>query len=213
MGNRQSSRFRPNTTYHSTSRAIGGLQPFKRPEDKAALLDRFANHLAPDPVLNPWRKPYLKLHEEVKTLAFNPMDNHLHNLSHQTTVDGIHKLMSRVMAREADAFNARTGWKGRVFSPFHAEPFRELVDPTQIRDMVAYIELNNPIQQFETQYASYQVIVGNLRCDWFDPDYVIRVFGGMENYVEHMNRRGPGIVRRKLIEWGIDPRRYPYRPI
>lgn len=205
--------FVANTTHHITTRAVGNLQPFKRPGQKAELLDRFGNHLSPEPTHNPWGRPYLKLSDEVKSLAFNPMDNHLHHVAHQFTTDGITRLMSRVMARQAESFNKQSGWRGTVFSPFNATPFVEHHDPTQIKDMIAYVELNNPIQQFETPFASYQVVAGNLKCDWYDPDYVLGVFGGIDGYREHMNRRGPGIVRRKLIDWRIDPRRYPYRPI
>lgn len=206
-------KFVANRSYHLTARAIGNLKPFARDEDKAELLDRFGNHLNPFPEKNRWGKPYVKLADEVKSITFNVMDNHLHNVAHQFTVDGITKLMSRVMARQADSFNKRTGWRGKVFSPFDATPFEEMADPTQIKDMVAYVELNDPIQQFETPFASYQVIAGNLECDWYDPDYVLGIFGGIDNYREHMNRRGPAIVRRKLIEWQINPKKHPYRPI
>ncbi|MGK2879106.1 MAG: hypothetical protein ACSLFF_11130 [Solirubrobacterales bacterium] len=205
--------FVANKSYHSTARAIGNLQPFKTAAQKAELLDRFGNHLSHEPVLNPWGKPYLKLNDEVKTLAFNPMNNHLHNISHQLSNDGITKLMSRVMAKQAASFNKQSGWRGSVFSPFHAKPFEESLDPTQIKDMIAYVELNDPIQQFETPFASYQVIAGNLKCDWYDPEFVLGVFGGMDGYCEYMNRRGPAIVRRKLIESGISPRRYPFKGI
>jgi REP element-mobilizing transposase RayT len=205
--------FRANKTYHSTTRAVGNLRPFADDRNKATLLDRFGNHLSPNPTFNEWRRPYVKLDHEVKTLSFNVMDNHLHNLSHQETKDGLTKLMSRVMARQADAYNKATGWRGQVFTGFTATPFEELIDPTQIKDMVAYIELNNPITQFETPFASYQAIAGNCSWDWYDPSFVLGVFGGIDNYREHMNRRGPSIVRRKLLEWGIDSRRHPYRPI
>jgi hypothetical protein len=206
-------RFAANTTYHSTARAVGNLQPFKKPSQKAELLDRFGNHLSPEPTFNQWRRPYMKLNDEVRTLAFNPMNNHLHNVSHQFSSDGITRLMSRVLARQADSFNKQTGWRGKVFAPFHATPFEETHDPTQIKDMIAYVELNDPIQQFETPFASYQVIAGNLECDWYDPQFVLGVFGGLDGYREYMNRRGPAIVRRKLIEWGISPRRYPFKEI
>lgn len=205
--------FIANKTYHCTSRAIGSLKPFQRDAEKAEVLARFGNHLGAEPTINQWSRPYVKLGDEVKSLSFNIMDNHLHKLAHQYTADGIPKLMSRVMARQADSHNKRTGWRGKVFSPFHAKPFEEMADPTQIKDMVAYIELNDPIKQFETPFASYQVIVGNLECDWYDPSFVLGVFGGIDNYREHMNRRGPAIVKRKLFEWGIDWRRHPYRPI
>jgi REP element-mobilizing transposase RayT len=205
--------FRANRSYHVTSRALGNLQPFKSERQKAELLDRFGFHLNSAPTHNKWGRPYEKLIGKVRGLSFNVMDNHLHNVAHQHTVDGISQLMSRVLTRQARSYNSATGWRGKVFSPFNATPFEELIDPTQIKDMVAYVELNNPILQFETPFASFQVMTGNLRCDWLDPTYVLGVFGGADHYCDHMNRRGPAIVRRKLIEWGIDPKRYPYRPI
>jgi len=205
--------FQPNRTYHLTARALGNLQPFKDRKHKAELLDRFANHLAPEPTHNQWGRPYRKLSNEIDTISFNVMDNHLHDVVHQRRKDAITQLMSRVMARQADAFNKATGWRGKVFSPFNASPFEELIDPTQIRDMVAYVELNNPIEQFETPFASFQVMTGQLACDWYDPEVVLGVFGGVESYCEYMNRRGPSIVKRKLFEWGIPAVRRPYRPI
>jgi REP element-mobilizing transposase RayT len=206
-------RFQPNRTYHVTARAIGNLKPFKKDWQKAELLDRFGNHLAPEPTHNQWGRPYKKLINQVESVSFNVMDNHLHDIVHQLTKDAITQLMSRVMARQAESFNRSNRWRGKVFSPFNATPFEELIDPTQIKDMVAYVELNDPIRQFETPYASFQVMTGNLKCDWYDPMTVIGVFGGIENYCEFMNRRGPSIVKRKLFEWGIDSRKYPFRKI
>lgn len=206
-------RFQANSTYHVTARALGNLKPFNTDEQKAELLARLGNHLAVDPTHNKWGRPYTKLTSEIDTLSFNVMGNHLHDVAHQRSADSITRLMSRVMARQAESFNRETGWRGKVFSPFNATPFDELIDPTQIRDMVAYVELNDPVQQFETPFASFQVMTGALTCDWFDPEKVLGVFGGAAGYCEHMNRRGPAIVRRKLIEWGIGPRRHPFRPI
>lgn len=205
--------FQANRTYHVTTRGIGNLKPFASHAQKAELLERIGNHLSVEPLCNQWGRPYTKLTDQISTLSFNVMDNHLHDVMHQLRADAITRLMSRVMARQADSFNQSTGWRGKVFSPFNATPFEELIDPTQIKDMVAYVELNDPIQQFEAPFASYQVMIGNLRCDWFDPAKVLGVFGGTEEICEHMNRRGPAIVRRKLIDWGINPQRHPFRPI
>jgi REP element-mobilizing transposase RayT len=207
------STFTPNTTYHATARAIGNLKPFRTAAQKQALLDRFAMHLDPRETADDWGRPHIKLNHVVEVIAFNPMDNHIHNLAHQWSRDGIQQLMSRVLSGHARWFNRDSGWRGKVFSPFGANPFQEFADPTQIRDMVAYIELNDPIKQFDTPFTSYQVLVGNAESTWYDPSTALKVFGGMDSYREFMNRRGPAIVRRKLIEWGIDPRKHPYRPI
>lgn len=207
------SSFRANTGYHLTARAIGNLRPFATAAQKAQLLDRFGNHLDPRESADAFGRAHIKLHHDVKVLTFNAMDNHLHNLAHQRSAGGIPTLMRRVMTGQAIAFNKETRWRGKVFSPFTATPFEESVDPTQIRDMVAYIELNNPITQFETRFAGFQVLIGELDCSWLDTDALLGAFGGIDGFREHMNRRGPSIVRRKLIEWGIDPRRHPYRKI
>lgn len=207
------STYTANTTYHVTARAIGNLKPFGTDDQKEEFLQRFAIHLSPEETHDTWGRPHVKLNNELRIGCFNIMDNHSHTLPHQNSRDGVTKLMSRVLARHAQSFNKRTGWRGKVFSQFDATPFDEFSDPTHIREMIAYIELNNPILQFETPFASHQVLIGNRKCDWLDTSMVLGVFGGMDGYREHMNRRGPAIVRRKLIEWGIDPRRHPYRPI
>lgn len=207
------SSFTPNTSYHSTIRAVGTLKPFASRQMKEELLQRFDHHLNPSESWDNWGRPHVKLHRQVKVIAFNPMDTHLHNLAHQLPRDGLSSLMHRVFSAQARSYNRQTRWRGKVFTPFNAVPFRELADPTQICDMIAYIELNNPISQFETPSTSYQALIGNERRDWFDPSIAVGTFGGMEHYREFMNRRGPAIVRRKLIEWGINPRRHPYRPI
>lgn len=207
------STYRRNFTYHLTSRAIGNLRPFASDAQKQELLDRFTHHLDPSESFDDWGRPHTKLHREIRPITFNVMDNHLHKIAHQLSKDGLTKLMHRVMAPQARAFNRDTGWRGKVFEPFAATPFEELIDPTQIKDMVAYVELNDPIQQFDAPYAGYQALIGNVSYAWFDRDYVLGIFGGLDSYKEHMNRRGPSIVRRKLIEWGISPRKHPYRPI
>lgn len=206
-------KFQANRTYHTTSRAIGNLKPFTTDAQKAELLDRFGFHLSEEPTANRWGRPYEKFVDQIKGVSFNVMDNHLHKIDHQLTADAIPRLMQRVLTWQARSYNRTASWRGKVFSPFASRPFEELIDPTQIRDMVAYVELNNPILQFETPFSSFQVMTGNLRCDWLDPSVAIAAFGGVDGYCEHMNRRGPSIVRNKLIEWGIRPRRYPYRPI
>ncbi|MFT4049071.1 MAG: hypothetical protein QM648_04445 [Solirubrobacterales bacterium] len=207
------SSYRANHTYHNTSRAIGNLKPFATDEQKQGLLDQFGHHLDPRESFDDWGRPHTKLHNEVRPITFNVMDNHLHKIAHQYSKDGITKLMRRVLAPQAKVFNSATNWRGAVFERFAATPFEELIDPTQIKDMVAYVELNNPILQFETPFAGYQALIGNLHCPWFDGELLLGIFGGVDGFKEHMNRRGPSIVRRKLIEWGLDPRRYPYRPI
>lgn len=207
------STYTPDTTYHATMRAIGNLRPFLSDAQKERLLDRFAMHLSPEETFDTFGRPHTKLHRELKVISFNPMDNHLHNLAHQRTRDGLQKFMSRLSSGVAREFNRDQRWRGQVFSSFAAKPFQEFADPTQIRDMIAYIELNDPIKQLETPYTSHQAIVGNVSYDWYDPQIALNVFGGFDNYCEFINRRGPAIVARKLIERGISPRKHPFRPI
>lgn len=201
------------TSYHATLRAIGNLRPFATDRQKEALLERFSMHLSERETFDDWGRPHKKLFNEVKVISFNPMDNHLHNLAHQISRLGLQSFMSRIASGHAREFNRDTGWRGKVFSPFNAKPFEEFADPTQIRDMIAYIELNDPIKQLETPYTSHQAIVGNVSYDWYDPQIALNVFGGFDNYCEFINRRGPAIVARKLIERGISPRKHPFRPI
>jgi hypothetical protein len=203
-----------NTTFHVTSHGVRDLKILGKPRHKAEFLQHLANHLSPTPTTNASRRPHLKLYDQVQLLAYCIMDNHFHLVLHQFSANGMISLLLRVVASYARNFN-RLEAKGRgpVFDGrYAAKPLDEL-DPDYAKHMIAYVQLNDSIQQLDNPFASHQVIGLRRRCDWVDREAALRIFGGRAGYREFMNRGGPAIVESKLIKWGIDPARHPYRPI
>ncbi len=202
-----------NSTFHVTVHGIHRIKVFGSEHEKSELLARFRNHLSPERTVDASRRPHFKLTESVAVLAFCVLDNHLHLVLHQFSSDGIRQLMSRVLSSYGRHFNRERGWRGPVFDGRYAAKQLDEADPDYLKNMIAYVELNDSILQFDNPFSSHRVICGDRACSWLDVDRTLRVFGGIAGYREHMNRVGPSIVRKKLITAGVNPDLHPYRPI
>jgi len=200
-----------NSTYHVTGHAVGDLQIFQSRQDMREFLARFRNYLSPQPYENSARRKYLKLREEVSLLAFCLMENHFHLVLHQMQCDGIRSLMHRVLTGYGMYFNKRHGWRGSILdAPYAATP---ILDTDHAKNTIAYIHLNDPIQQLDYEFSSHPLMLGESKWDWIDTDAALNIYGGVDAYKAFLNRRGPSIVEAKLIEQGLDPDSHPYRPI
>lgn len=74
----------PNTTFHVTSHGLRDMRIFGNARYKAEFLQCLKNHLSPQPTTNAWRRPHLKLYDQVSLLAYCVMDTHFHLvLQHQ----------------------------------------------------------------------------------------------------------------------------------
>lgn len=155
----------------------------------------------------------MKLFDEVIVLAFCILDNHVHLVLHQFTADGIRKLMSRVLASYARDFNRQMNWRGPVFDGRYSAKRVDATDIDYLKNMIAYVELNDPIQQFDNPFSSHSVLSGQRACSWLDQERTMAIFGGVDGYRNHMNRVGPAIVKRKIERLGLAPEKFPYRPI
>lgn len=204
----------PNTTSHVTSHGVRDMRIFGPARYKAEFLQHLKNHLSPEPTTNRWRRPHAKLYDQVSLLAYCIMDTHFHLVLHQLTATGMSQLMHRVIGEYGRNFNRmeRRG-RGPVFDGRYAAKAVDEADPDYAKHMIAYTQLNDPIQQLDNPFGSHQVIGPRQRRDWVDREATLRIFGGREGYRAYMNRRGPKIVEEKLIKWGIDPDLHPYRPI
>ena len=176
------------------------------------LLNRFYNHLSPHVTRDKsWRK-HVKLIGLVEVLAYCVMDNHLHVVLHQFTADGMRRLMQRVLPSFVREFNRIRGRKGPLFDARHAATHLDDAEPDHVKFAIAYTHLNHPIEQLDYEWGSHLVMTGERSCSWIDRDRTLAVFGGVEGYVEFMNRYGPKVTRQKLVEWGLPPDSHPYRP-
>lgn len=193
---------------------IGDLKVFATYALKTDLLQRFRNHLSRDRTVDSSRRPHTKLFDEVCVLAYCVMDNHLHTVLHQYPPDGMRRLMHRVLGAYGRHLNREIGRRGPVFDGrYAAVEIDELRGADQLKRAIAYTLLNDPVQQLDNPFCSHDVMSGARSSDWIDRDQALAIFGGWKSYRDYMNRHGPEIVRRKLIEWKLDPADHPYRPI
>lgn len=201
----------PNTTYHVTSRGVGTLKPFIRNIDKREFLSRFEMYLSPTIWRDAKRRPYDKLFDEVAVLAYCILDNHFHLILHQFAADGMERLMRRVLTGYGRKYNSQNKWRGPIFQGrYAADPLR---DAEHMKDMLGYAILNEPSEQLDYEFCSNAIHLGERGSSWVRNDLTLNVFGGVDGYVEYMNRTGPARVERKLRDRGIDPSLHPYRPI
>ena len=202
----------PNTSWHVTIRSIRELKPFLTRRLKATILNRFYIHLSPDETRDRYRRKHTKLIGLVEVAAYCVMDNHLHVIIHQFTADGMYRLMQRVLSAFVRDYNRGRPRKGPIFDARHAAtPLRDS-EPDHVKAAIAYVHLNHPIEQLDYEWGSHIVLTGERACSWIDRERTLAIFGGVEAYVEYMNRNGPRLVRTKLKEWGLPEDSHPYRP-
>jgi putative transposase len=201
----------PNSTFHVTAHGVGDLKIFRGRQDMRHFLTRFRNYLSPQPYADASRHPYLKLHDEVSLLAYCLMENHFHLLIHQKTADGLQALMRRTLTGYGIYFNRRYGWRGPILDARHAA--KPVLDADHAKNTLAYIHLNDPIEQLDYEFSSHALMLGDTGWDWIDTEAALAIYGGADAYRNFLNRRGPRIIEEKLAERGLDPHAHPYRPI
>jgi REP element-mobilizing transposase RayT len=201
----------PNRTFHVTAHGVGNTDIFRSRADMREYLAKHRNYLSREPYRNAARRPYVKLHDDVSLLAFCLMRNHFHLVIHQRRSDGLASLMDRTQRAYAKSFNNKYNRRGPLFDArYNAKP---ILDAEHAKHAIAYVHLNEPIQQLDYEFSSHNLMVGESSWDWIDIEASLAIFGGVDAYKAHLDRRGPGLIEAKLNEQGLDPGRSPYRPI
>lgn len=199
-----------NSTFHVTSHGVGDLRPFFNVVDKREFIDRFKFYLSSEPYTDRSRRPYEKLIGQDSLLAFCILDNHFHALVHQTQLDGMRRLFTRVLASYGRYYNFKYSRRGPIFDGRYAA--RPVVSFDHAKRVITYIHLNDPIQQFDNPFSSHGLYLDGRQRDWLDVEAGLRIYGGIDGYRDFTNRNGERIVASKLQRWGIDPTLHPYRP-
>jgi len=139
----------------------------------------------------------------VEILAFCFMNNHIHLLIRQLQDNGIVKFMSKIGTGLGGYFNRKNQRKGHVFQDrFYAVKVK---DDTQLKIATVYIH-TNPLSLFFPNWKKIRIDNINEAIDFLDnkykwfshPDYIgnknfpsiierefiLKLFGGAENYKE-----------------------------
>ncbi len=199
------------TAFHVLNRGVAGTQIFRSSIDHAEFLNCFRRYLDPARETDSSRRPYRKLHDSVGLFAYALMMNHFHLVVLQKCGGGLPALMHPAMTGYSRCFNDRHERRGPLFeSRYSARPAETDFD---LRFMIVYLHLNDPIRQLEHEWTSHRLYIGDQSSSWVDIERGLALFGGINGYVRFMDRQGPRIVSRKLAKIGLLDPDFAYRPI
>ena len=157
----------PGALHHIIVRGIEKKAIFKDAQDRKNFLDRL------DKVL-----------KETSTAcyAWALMPNHVHLLL-RTGLAPISHVMQRLLTGYAQQFNRRHKRHGHLFQNRYKSFLCE--EEPYLLELVSYIHLNclraGIVEDMKTlnsyPYCGHAAIMGKLKYDWQDSDYVLRLFG------------------------------------
>lgn len=199
-----------NQTFHVTGHGVGDLKPFFSEVDKREFIARFKYYLGSTIYADSSNRPYEKLNDEVVLLAFKILDNHFHLVIHQFVVNGMRRLMTRVLTSYGRYYNIKYKRRGPILDGRHAADPIDTAEHAKFA--IAYTHLNDPIAQLDGTACSHPLLITPNTPDWLDAKRSLAIFGGVDGYRNFINAVGPRIVSTKLVRHGLDPAQHPYRP-
>jgi REP element-mobilizing transposase RayT len=173
----------PNHIYNRASR---GRSVFRCDEDRDVFLDLIETRLRRAKFRNrTTRDAAAKIETEISSCCL--MNTHFHLIVWQFECEALRRLMQSVLAIYVRYYNHRYHQQGPLFSgPFRANP---LTDDKQFRWTTAYVHANHPSGP-DYEYSTHRAFLdGDLRPGWLTTRRALERFGGVDNYVEYMERR------------------------
>ena len=190
----------PGTFHHIIVRGIEKRQIVDDDKDKKSFVDRMGS---------------LALETDTAIYAWTLMDNHAH-IFLRSGPPGLSKYMRRFLTGYAVFYNRRHDRHGHLFQNRYKSIVVE--EDAYFQELVRYIHLNplragiiDSISKLERyRWCGHSVILGKLKNDWQDKEYVLKWFGKrigdarrayrkfVENGVEQGHRSdliGGGLIR------------------
>ena len=182
--------FTENGIYHTYNRGVEKRNIFLDEQDYAVFLHLLKFYLSPtDPkqvhpfiefqkfkVVRP--RPLENLEKEVNLIAFCLMPNHFHLLLKQISIDGMTKLLRRILTTYSMYFNRRYKRVGHLFQG----PYKAILvqDDSYLLHLSRYIHLNpselTGIIPVNYPYSSYQYYLGQKHATWLKPKIILDYF-------------------------------------
>jgi len=186
--------YKENRCYHAYNRGVDKRKIFMDEQDYAVFLHLLKYYLStpcgtdnhplsntPGAVIRP--RPVENLHKEVDLLAYCLMPNHFHLLIKQKTVDGMTKLVHKLLTIYSMYFNRRHKRIGHLFQGRYKAV---LIDnDKQLIHLSRYIHLN-PVKLTGSgpvgwPYSSFEYYLGKKFAKWIKPKEVLECFDKLEN--------------------------------
>lgn len=179
-----------NGYYHIYNRGVEKRKIFMNDQDFRVFLHLLKYYLSPVDKNTPHPlssapdisisrpRPLSNLENEVNLLTYCLMPNHFHLLIRQITLDGMTKLMSRILTTYSMYFNKRYKRVGHLFQSIYKAVLIE--DESYLLHLSRYIHLN-PIEltgvtPVSYPYSSYRYYLGLKKAKWVKPDFILSFF-------------------------------------
>lgn len=176
--------------YHAYNRGVEKRDIFLDKQDYSVFLYLLKYYLSPlkensEHPLKDIRKysfirptPLANLEKEIDLLAFCLMPNHFHLLIKQKTIDGMTKLLRRLLTTYSMYFNKRYDRVGTLYQgKYKAALIRTDED---LLHLSRYIHLN-PAEIIRSDlisylYSSYPYYLGHKKAVWVKPEFILKFF-------------------------------------
>jgi len=195
--------YSPGGTYHIYNRGIDGREIFGDEEDYSqfvSVLERYlGEQVQTKESIYKKERPYLALHrqhmmlaEEVELLAICLMPDHFHMLIWQKNLDGMKKLMRRVITNYVMYYNNKYKRSGTLFENVYRAV---TVEPGEQGVLVSKYIHTNPMTRQVKRFGLVETSSGS------NPEYYM--YSSYANYLEKNNSGiNPGIIKtEKIRSW------------
>ena len=181
-----------NGYYHVYNRGVEKRKIFLEEEDYEVFLHLLKYYLSPSDsetkhplkefssVLLVRPRPLANVGQDVELLAYCLMPNHFHLLVKQQTLDGMTKLLRRLLTTYSMYFNKKNDRVGHLFQGTYKAAL--ITEDPYILHLSRYIHLN-PLELPLTgsdpvnyPYSSYTYYLGLKKSDWIKPDFILKFF-------------------------------------
>ncbi len=194
--------YEENAYYHVYNRGVEKRVIFHDAQDYTVFIGLLKKYLAGEEDARKNRHPYTKLDKEVKLIAYCLMPNHFHLLLHQSTPDGVTKMMRRLATGYAMYFNNRYSRVGALFQGKYKAA--RINSDAYLHHISRYIHLN-PEQYRMWPYSSLQYYRGDKRVPkWLDISDVMSLFNDdRKQYLEFVSEYQDSMRELAVLKWQL----------
>ena len=184
--------FAENSFYHAYNRGYNRQEIFRDDHDYKTFLHLFRKYLEPgfkEKKTTPSGQEYLvetnHVYQEVDLVCYCLMPNHFHLLLFQKSLEGMTKLLVRLMTNYSTFFNQRYGTQSSPFQGTYKAV--SIGSEAQMLQVSRYIhanlwELPLPTDVISYPYSSYPHFVSVKSPDWLKTNFISDSFSSKAGY-------------------------------
>lgn len=174
--------------YHLFHKGLNGMAIFRDDTDRRTFEGMIQRYLSSVSAKDERGREYASLRGEVRMIARNPLTTRFHLILWQGVPGGIDRLMRRVLAGYVRYFHRKYGTSGPLFAGEYRA--RRLNGPRTFMWRVGYVHDNHKRLGVDYQFSTHGLYLEpDAAPTWLEVDATLRVFGGLDGYLEYMRKR------------------------